>query len=56
MAAHNWNSSIGVGSLVVFLLQPFLVRRFALVLSCVRLGQGEDDLFLSEDLSVRYKK
>ena len=30
-----------------------LVRRFALVLSCTRLGAARDDLFLTEDLSIQ---
>jgi hypothetical protein len=42
-----------VAILVLYLLQPYLVNRFCLVFSCIRLGNGNNDLFLTEDLSVR---
>ncbi len=43
------------GSVVVllFLLQPSLVERCAMIFSCVKLGRGDTDLFMTADLSVR---
>jgi hypothetical protein len=38
---------------ILFFLQPYLVERFALVFSCVRLGADSTDLFMSESLDVR---
>ena len=37
---------------MLYLLQPTLVNRFALVLSCVQLGASPQDVFLSQDLTV----
>ncbi len=37
---------------MLFLLQPTLVNRFALVLSCVQLGASPQDVFLSQDLTI----
>jgi hypothetical protein len=47
------DSSIGVGTVLLFLLQPTLVNRFALVLSCVRMGSSPDDMYLAENLDLR---
>ena len=37
---------------MLYLLQPTLVNRFALVLSCVQMGASKQDVFLSQDLSI----
>ena len=56
-ASERWqsacDSSIGVGTVLLYLLQPTLVNRFALVLSCVRMGSSPDDMFLAQDLDLR---
>ena len=46
-------ASRGAIAVILFLLQPYLVTRCALVFSCVKMGAQPDDLFMSEDLSVR---
>ncbi len=38
---------------ILFVLQPFLVERFALIFSCVQLGRNADDLFMVANLQVR---
>ena len=47
------SSALGIGTLVLFLLQPTLVKRTALVMSCVKMGKNAEDVFLTEDLSIR---
>lgn len=47
------NTATSAAVLIVFLLQPDLVERGALVFSCVRMGGGSSDLFMTEDLSVQ---
>ena len=42
-----------LGVLVLFFMQPYLVKRFALVFSCVKLGSSSTDLYLSEDFAVQ---
>ncbi len=37
---------------MLYLLQPILVNRFALVLSCVQLGASPQAVFLSQDLTI----
>jgi len=46
------SSSIGVATTMLYLLQPTLVNRFALVLSCVQLGTSPQAVFLSQDLTI----
>ena len=46
-------SAMGVASITLFLLQPTLVKQFALLFSCTRMGSGDDDLFFMENLSIR---
>ena len=57
MEATPWeqakSSALGVGTLVLFLLQPTLVKRTALVMSCVQMGKNVEDVFLSEDLAIQ---
>ena len=43
----------GCTVMLLFMLQPILVERCALVFSCTRIGKDENDLFMTEDLSVR---
>ena len=43
----------GSGILLLFLLQPNLVKRCALVFSCIRMGAGSEHLYMTEDLSVQ---
>ena len=47
------SSALGIGTLILFLLQPTLVKRTALVMSCVSMGKNAEDVFLSEDLNIR---
>ena len=47
------SASLGVGILILFLLQPTLVKRTALVFSCVTMGKNAGDVFMTEDLSIR---
>ena len=47
------DSAIGIGTIVLFLLNPYLVERFALILSCVKMGAESDDWYLKEDLSIQ---
>ena len=47
------SSALGVGTLILFLLQPTLVKRTALVMSCVKMGKNAEDVFLAEDLTIR---
>ncbi len=37
---------------MLYLLQPTLVNRFALVLSCVQLGASPQAVYLSQDLTI----
>ena len=46
-------SAMGVASITLFLLQPTLVKQFALLFSCTKMGAGDDDLFLMENLRIR---
>ena len=46
-------SALGVASITLFLLQPTLVKQFAVLFSCTRMGKDTTDLFLMEDLSIR---
>jgi len=51
---HNIvGSAIGTSTVVMFLLNPYLVQRFAMIFSCVRLGSSDDELYLIADLSVQ---
>lgn len=47
------DDATAVAAVVLFLLQPSLVNRFALVFSCVQMGKHLDQLYLSEDLSLQ---
>ena len=47
------SSALGIGTLILFLLQPTLVKRTALVMSCVSMGKNAEDVFLTEDLNIR---
>jgi hypothetical protein len=47
------SSSVGVAILVLYMLQPTLAKQFALVFACVKMGAGDADWFLMEDLHVR---
>jgi len=50
-ARYAWlDGSVAV---LLFLLQPSLVERCAMIFSCVKLGRGDTDLFMTADLSVR---
>lgn len=40
-------------AVICFLLQPTLTQRAMLVFSCVRLGSGPDEFFLTQDLDLR---
>ena len=53
LSRNAGNTALGAGVLVMFILQPVLVERAALVFSCVQMGSGQDTLFMTEDLSVR---
>ena len=46
-------SAMGVASVILFLLQPTLVKQFALLFSCIKMGSGDDELFFMENLSVQ---
>jgi len=46
-------SAMGIASVTLFLLQPTLVKQFALLFSCTKMGAGDDDLFLMENLHIR---
>ena len=46
-------TSVGAAVVLLFLLQPSLVQQFALLFSCTRLGSADDNLFLTENLSVQ---
>ena len=43
----------GSVTVLLFLLQTSLVERCAMIFSCVKLGRGDTDLFMTADLSVR---
>ena len=47
------STALGASVLVMFILQPSLVERAGLVFSCVQMGAGQDNLFMTEDLSVQ---
>ena len=47
------SSATTVSTLVLFLLQPVLAKRFALLFSCVKMGSNDEDLFFAEDLEVQ---
>ena len=47
------SAALGVASITLFLLQPSLVKQFALLFSCVKMGSGSDDLFLLQNLAVQ---
>ena len=47
------DDATGVAVIVLFLLQPYLVKRFALLFSCSAMGKEDTDLFLTEDLGVQ---
>jgi len=50
-ARYAWlDGSVAV---LLFLLQTSLVERCAMIFSCVKLGRGDTDLFMTADLSVR---
>jgi len=44
---------MGVASVTLFLLQPTLVKQFALLFSCTRMGSGDNDLFFTENLRIQ---
>ena len=46
-------TAIGAGVVIVFILQPDLVKRAALILSCVKMGADDTDVFMTENLSIR---
>ena len=46
-------SAVGVASITLFLLQPTLVKQFALLFSCIRMGTNDNDVFFLEDLRIR---
>ena len=46
-------SAMGIASITLFLLQPTLVKQFALLFSCTKMGAGDDDFFLMENLHIR---
>ena len=46
-------SAMGVASIVLFLLQPTLVKQFALLFSCTKMGAADADLFLMENLHIQ---
>ena len=53
---HAKDDATGVAVIVLFLLQPYLVKRFALLFSCVTMGAETDTesfVFLTEDLDVQ---
>jgi len=53
---HAKDDATGVAVIVLFLLQPYLVKRFALLFSCVTMGAETDTesfVFLTEDLNVQ---
>ena len=43
----------GTMCLALFFTQPYLVRRFAVVFSCIRLGSDAGDLYLTEDMTIQ---
>ena len=45
--------TMAVAVIVVFFLQPFLVNRFALVFSCIKMGKESDQLYLSQNLTIQ---
>ena len=45
-------AALSIAVITLFLLQPTLVKKFALLFSCTRMGTGSQDIFLMEDLSV----
>ncbi len=47
------NAAAAALAVILYFLHPYLVTRFALVLSCVSLGFQADQLFMSEDLSCQ---
>ena len=48
----SYNTALGCSVVILFLLQPNLVERCALVFSCTKMGNG-DLLFMTEDLTVQ---
>ena len=46
-------TAIGATMIILFLLQPYLVTRFALLMNCVQMGEAATDLYLLEDLAVQ---
>ena len=47
------SSATNMAVLILFFLQPYLVTRFALLLSCVKMGKNDTDLYMTEDLSIQ---
>ena len=47
------NTSVGGAVITLFFLQPTLVKQFALLFSCTRLGSAEGHLFLTQNLLVQ---
>ena len=47
------NTATGTNILIMFLLQPILVERCALVVSCVQMGTDSIHYFMTEDLSIQ---
>ena len=46
-------SAMGVASISLFLLQPTLVKQFALLFSCTRMGSRNQDMFMVENLRIQ---
>ena len=46
-------AAMGIATILLFLLQPSLVKQFALFFSCTRLGKDSGDMFLTEDLTIQ---
>jgi len=47
------SSAVGVAVVTLFLLQPTLVKQFAVLFSCSQMGAASGDIFLKENLEVR---
>ena len=50
---HAKDDATGVAVIVLFLLQPYLVKRCALIVACTQLGKDPSDVYLLEDLSIQ---
>jgi len=55
--ANAWNiaktSALGIGVIVLYFLQPYIVKSFASIFSCIKMGKDPGDVFFAPDLSIR---